>query len=122
MRAKTVHRCSECGGESPRWLGRCPVCDAWGTLVEEIDASRAPTSARSGPLRVAVGGPVPIADVDARVAVPVSTGIPELDRVLEGGLVRGSVSLLAGEPGMGKSTLLLQALGRMAADGTSCLL
>src|SRR5207249_5831847 len=114
MRTKTVHRCSECGGESPRWLGRCPGCDAWGTLVEEVEAPRA--------ARVAVDGPVPIGDVDARVAVPVPTGIGELDRVLEGGLVPGSVSLLAGEPGMGKSTLLLQALGQMAERGARCLL
>jgi DNA repair protein RadA/Sms len=65
---------------------------------------------------------VPIGEVDARAAVPVSTGIGELDRVLHGGLVAGSVTLLAGEPGMGKSTLLLQALGRLAAGGTPCLL
>jgi DNA repair protein RadA/Sms len=114
MKTRTVHRCSECGGESPRWLGRCPACDAWGTLVEQVDASRAP--------RAVGDGPVPIGDVDARIAVPMPTGIAELDRVLEGGLVPGSVSLLAGEPGLGKSTLLLQALGRMAAGGVSCLL
>ena len=71
------------------------------------------------PLPVA---PVPIVSVDASTATPVPTGVPELDRVLDGGLVAGSVTLLAGEPGMGKSTLLLQALGRMAARGTRCLL
>jgi DNA repair protein RadA/Sms len=116
-----VHRCSECGGESPRWLGRCPACDAWGTLVEEVEVARVAVGARSA-ARSAVDGPVPIGDVDARIAVPVPTGVGELDRVLEGGLVPGSVSLLAGEPGMGKSTLLLQALGRMAEAGTTCLL
>ncbi len=117
-----MHRCSECGGESPRWLGRCPACDAWGTLVEEVDAARATAGVRSAPVRAGAAGPVPIGDVDASVAVPVPTGVDELDRVLEGGLVPGSVSLLAGEPGMGKSTLLLQALGRMAGAGTTCLL
>ena len=71
------------------------------------------------PLPVA---PLPIVSVDASTATPVPTGVPELDRVLDGGLVAGSVTLLAGEPGMGKSTLLLQALGRMAARGTRCLL
>ncbi len=121
MKTRTVHRCSECGGESPRWLGRCPACDAWGTLVERVDTPRANAPPRMMP-GTAPGGPVPIGDVDARTAVPVPTGVAELDRVLEGGLVPGSVSLLAGEPGMGKSTLLLQALGRMAAGGTSCLL
>jgi DNA repair protein RadA/Sms len=118
MKTRTVHRCTECGGESPRWLGRCPACTAWGTLVEEVDAARTPVAA----VRVGAVGPVPIAHVDARVAVPRSTGVGELDRVLEGGLVPGSVTLLAGEPGMGKSTLLLQALGRMAALGARCLL
>jgi DNA repair protein RadA/Sms len=117
-----VHRCSDCGGESPRWLGRCPACDAWGTLVEEVDVARATAGLRSAPVRAAAGGPLPIGEVDASVAVPVPTGVDELDRVLEGGLVPGSVSLLAGEPGMGKSTLLLQALGRMAGAGATCLL
>jgi DNA repair protein RadA/Sms len=73
-------------------------------------------------VRSAAVGPVPIGDVDARVATPMPTGVGELDRVLQGGLVAGSVTLLAGEPGMGKSTLLLQALGRLAAGGTTCLL
>ena len=115
--AKTVHRCSECGCETPRWLGRCPECDAWGTLGEAAPIVSIGTEAR-----VAVDGPVPIGDVDARAAAPMPTGVGELDRVLHGGLVAGSVTLLAGEPGMGKSTLLLQALGRLAAGGTSCLL
>jgi DNA repair protein RadA/Sms len=114
MKTRTVHRCSECGSESPRWLGRCPACDAWGTLAVAVggDAPRVATT----------GAPLPIAEVDARTAAPVPTGIGELDRVLEGGLVAGSVTLLAGEPGMGKSTLLLQALGALAAGGARCLL
>jgi DNA repair protein RadA/Sms len=95
-------------------LGRCPECDAWGTLAEVMPST--------GSVRVAGDGPVPIADVDARAAAPVPTHVGELDRVLQGGLVAGSVTLLAGEPGMGKSTLLLQALGRLAAHGTRCLL
>ena len=112
--AKTVHRCSECGCEAPRWLGRCPECDAWGTLAEVLPPS--------GDLRVAATGPVPIGEVDAHAAHPAPTGIGELDRVLHGGVVPGSVTLLAGEPGMGKSTLLLQALGHLSAHGTRCLL
>ncbi|HLM19269.1 MAG TPA: DNA repair protein RadA [Acidimicrobiia bacterium] len=116
MKTKTVHRCSECGCETPRWLGRCPECDSWGTLSEAAPVSLPSTA------RVAIDGPVPIGDVDAGTAAPMPTGIAELDRVLQGGLVAGSVTLLAGEPGMGKSTLLLQALGRLAAGGTRCLL
>jgi DNA repair protein RadA/Sms len=120
VKTKTVHRCSECGCETPRWLGRCPECDAWGTLGEIVTA---PSGGSGGhQTRVAIDGPVPIAEVDARTAAPMPTGVAELDRVLQGGLVPGSVTLLAGEPGMGKSTLLLQALGRLAANGTTCLL
>src|SRR4051812_36146733 len=122
MRTKTVHRCSGCGAEAPRWLGRRPACDAWGTLEQDVEAARTTPPHRSAPLRSGTRGPVPIGEVDARVAVPVPTGIGELDRVLQGGLVAGSVTLLAGEPGMGKSTLLLQALGQLAAGGTRCLL
>jgi DNA repair protein RadA/Sms len=110
---KTVHRCAACGCETPRWLGRCPECSAWGTLTEA-----SPSPVRPAP----TNEPVPIGDVDARAAQPMPTGVDELDRVLQGGLVPGSVTLLAGEPGMGKSTLLLQALGRIAAGGTRCLL
>lgn len=114
-----MHRCSECGCETPRWLGRCPECDAWGTLGEAVAA---PGAGVNGAARVAPDGPVPIAEVDARTAAPLPTGVVELDRVLQGGLVAGSVTLLAGEPGMGKSTLLLQALGHLAAGGHRCLL
>ena len=119
MRTRTVHRCRECGDESPRWLGRCPSCGEWGTLVEAAAPSLASVSAGLiGP----AGGPVPIGEVSANASMPMPTGVGELDRVLGGGLVPGSVTLLAGEPGMGKSTLLLQALGQMAARGARCLL
>jgi DNA repair protein RadA/Sms len=109
-----VHRCTECGAAAARWLGRCPECGAWGTLVEEVSGpspAAAPTSQ-----------PTPIAEMGAVGATARPTGIAELDRVLGGGLVPGSVTLLGGEPGMGKSTLLLQALGRLAAAGARCLL
>jgi len=113
---RTVHRCRECGGTSPRWLGRCPACDAWGTLVEARE--------QLAPAVVVpeTEGPLPITDVDPMGVVARPTGIGELDRVLGGGLVPGSVTLLGGEPGMGKSTLLLQALGRLAETGARCLL
>ncbi len=126
MRERVVHRCGECGTEAPRWLGRCPECGSWGSLIEM--RSPAPAARTLGPGRVTavdlVGVPpvVPLADVDPLGAPKHPTGIVELDRVLGGGLVAGSVTLLGGEPGMGKSTLLLQALGRLAASGVRCLL
>src|SRR5262249_55256295 len=118
----TVHRCSECGGESTRWLGRCPACDAWGTLVEAVDVARPTAGVRSGPVRAGAGAPRPLGDVRARVAGPGPPRGRQLHPGRAGGLVPGSVTLLAGEPGMGKSTLLLQALGRIAGAGTTCLL
>ena len=118
MKTRSVHRCGECGAESPRWLGRCPECGVWGSLSES-----AVSRARGDASVAAPGaGPVPIPDVGRGAADRRATGVGELDRVLGGGLVPGSVTLLVGEPGMGKSTLLLQALGRLAASGARCLL
>ncbi|MGO9877702.1 MAG: DNA repair protein RadA, partial [Acidimicrobiia bacterium] len=109
------YRCGSCGHESPKWLGRCPQCDEWGTMLAVDGASAA--------LRAEVGArPVPLCDVDPLGAPRRVTNVDELDRVLGGGLVAGSVTLVGGEPGMGKSTLVLQALGAMAADGARCLL
>jgi DNA repair protein RadA/Sms len=99
--------------ESPQWLGRCPACEAWGTLEA---ATLAPGHA---PPR---GAPRPIDAVSTTPAPRTATGIGEVDRVLGGGLTAGSTTLLGGEPGIGKSTLLLQMLGRLAAGGRRCLL
>nr|MDQ2726219.1 DNA repair protein RadA [Actinomycetota bacterium] len=124
-KTRTVHRCSECGSESPQWVGRCPGCDAWGTLVEEATrpAERAsrPTALGAGGLDGSGASPVRLADLDLGAAAPFPTGIDELDRVLGGGLVPGSITLVGGEPGIGKSTLLLQALARMAGQGRRAL-
>src|SRR5262245_54770328 len=108
-----LHRCRECGSETPRWLGRCPSCDAWGSIVE---------AAPSTLVVDRLDAPLPLAEVDVEQGAARPTGIDELDRVLNGGLVAGSVTLLAGEPGTGKSTLLLQALGCMAGLGARGLL
>jgi DNA repair protein RadA/Sms len=107
----------------PRWVGRCPECGEWGT-VEEVEQVRAPASGGLGRTGAAGTGarPISIADVDPLGAARRPTGIGELDRVLGGGLVAGSVTLVGGEPGMGKSTLMLQALGAMAAAGADVLL
>ena len=117
---RTVHRCSECGAAATGWLGRCPQCGGWGTLVAEaLAAGRATTAAE---LPAGTDAPVPIAEVDPLGAARRPTGIDELDGVLGGGLIAGSVTLIGGEPGMGKSTLLLQVLARLAATGARCLL
>ena len=116
-RAKTAYRCQECGAQEPKWAGRCSACEAWGSLVEEIVVRPTTTADVSGSGAV----PVPIADVDAAAWAPSATHVGELDRVLQGGLVPGSVTVLGGEPGIGKSTLLLQALAGLAKAGQRCL-
>lgn len=114
--------CSSCGYQNPRWLGRCPDCGEWNTLIEE---AAAPVAAGRR-VEVAAGGPVPtpisLADVDALGEERIPSGITEFDRVLGGGFVKGSLVLVGGEPGIGKSTLLLQALLAMGAAGVSTLL
>ena len=115
---RAVFRCTECGTSSPKWVGRCPGCEEWNSLVEEIDA---PTSIDPALVLGARDVPVPIDEVDANEWTARPTGIDELDRVLGGGLVPGSVTLVGGEPGIGKSTLLLQAVAAMAASGERVL-
>jgi DNA repair protein RadA/Sms len=117
-RTRVRYRCAECGFESPQWLGRCTDCGAWGSFGE---APVAPVGVVAAP-GVSLSRPVALAEVDAGGAPRRPTGCAELDRVLGGGLVAGSVTLVGGEPGMGKSTLLLQALAEMAAAGARCLL
>ena len=115
VRQRSVYRCTECDAQAPKWLGRCTECGAWSSLVEDR-----PVTTSAGDVASA-GVVMPLAEVDPMTAVGRPTGVPELDRVLGGGLVQGSVTLLGGEPGIGKSTLLLQAMGRMAASGVrSC--
>src|SRR3954468_23823289 len=103
MRVKAVFRCQSCGAEARKWAGRCAGCDEWNTLVEETEVAGRPGPADLGPAE----HPLPIDEVDVDTWATRPTGIPELDRVLGGGLVPGSVTLLGGEPGIGKSTLLL---------------
>lgn len=118
-RPRTHFVCASCGASSARWLGRCPTCDAWESLVEETLAAREPSSARN------VAGdrmkPTRLGDVEADAAKRLGTGLAELDRVLGGGAVLGGVILLGGDPGIGKSTLLMQALAGMAERGCRVL-
>ena len=119
-RATTVHVCSACGHESPRWSGQCPGCGEWNTLVEEVRRATSAGSRAGGPK--ATGrevSPVALGDVAAVEHARLSTGIGELDSVLGGGLVPGSMVLIGGSPGIGKSTLTTMALANMVAAGQS---
>lgn len=135
------HVCTACGATAPRWTGRCAGCGEWNTLVEtEAESWRPPAGggqrgqADSGAAQwaflagpggpTAHGGltPLSLPSVDAEAARPFATGLPELDRVLAGGLVPGSVTLLGGEPGIGKSTLVLQAVSSAAERGIRSLI
>ena len=109
-KAHSTWRCQQCGYSAPKWLGRCPECGEFGTLVEEIISSAASLSLGAPGVARPV---IALADVTVNPQMRVATGINELDTVLGGGLVRGSVVLIGGEPGIGKSTLLLQVAGRL---------
>src|SRR5215212_7925690 len=116
-RSGTAFACSACGHETPKWHGRCPGCGEWNTIVEEVRAAPAGGSRKPGrALR-----PVPLGEVDAPAVQRLSTCIGELDRVLGGGLVPGSLVLIGGSPGIGKSTLTSTALGNLAAAGRRVL-
>ena len=110
VKLRTVYRCTECGAGVPKWAGRCGACGAWNSLVEDVEGDEELISIATGIALVPPGEPKPIDALDAKVSKPTMTGVEELDRVLGGGLVPGSVTLLGGEPGIGKSTLLLQLL------------
>ncbi|MCW2277848.1 DNA repair protein RadA [Heliophilum fasciatum] len=120
---KTRFFCKECGQESLKWMGRCPGCDAWNSLVEEkvAKASPAPRYGIQGQGAPGRSAPVHIDAAEAGESLRFSTGIQELDRVLGGGIVEGSLTLLAGDPGIGKSTLLLQVAEKIAAQGRTVL-
>ena len=118
---KTLYTCNECGGSTPRWQGKCPHCDAWNSLTETI----APSSSNTGKNRysgLAPTAPVQtIANIAAQDVLRTPTGQAELDRVLGGGVVEGGVILIGGDPGIGKSTLLLQALHSLQSAGMNTL-
>lgn len=119
MKAKTFFQCQACGHTSPKWLGRCPDCNAWNSFAEERKepvsrhASSTPRQTRSEPR--------PLSDISPTPVNRASSGISEFDRVLGGGIVPGSVVLVGGDPGIGKSTLLLQAIAGVAKNGARSL-
>lgn len=120
---KTLYTCSECGGTSPRWLGKCPSCGAWNTLVETV-AESAGKNRLSAPKPAGLAqaqAVMPLAAIEATEVARTASGIEELDRVLGGGVVEGGVVLIGGDPGIGKSTLLLQAMDALHRVGLPTL-
>jgi len=111
---KTIYSCTECGATSPKWQGQCPGCNGWNTLVETV-AEKAPTNSRFESLAPAARLQN-LSEIEAREVERIATGIGEFDRALGGGLVNGAVVLIGGDPGIGKSTLLLQALAHLSLD------
>ena len=133
---KTIYTCTECGDISPKWLGKCPACGAWNTLIESVAESSAPAKNRfSQPLShphthpyasqfkplAQTAGIATLGDMEATDMARTPTGHEELDRVLGGGMVEGGVVLIGGDPGIGKSTLLLQALDSLQRSGQKTL-
>ncbi len=117
---KTTFLCQDCGHTSPKWNGRCPSCGAWGTTRGFTETKNNPLASRSL-LMPKGGGACPLVEQPSSDGARVPTGLSELDRLLGGGIVGGSVLLLAGDPGVGKSTLLLQVAGLVAIDGRRVL-
>ena len=121
-KSKTIYVCSECGYETPRWLGRCPDCGSWNTLTEQETAPAAELPEKK--LKRAPGAgadPMRVDEIPDEAMLRRSTGIDELDRVLGGGIVEGSLVLVGGDPGIGKSTLLTQVSANYAAGGRRVL-
>ena len=112
-KAKTIFVCSDCGYESPKWLGKCPACNSWNTFYEEKEQK---VTTIDGKTKEAAR-PKALSSVEGKVSVRMTTGYGELDSVLGGGLVKGSLILVGGEPGIGKSTLILQLCDKLSKDG-----
>lgn len=114
-KSKTVFFCNSCGAESPKWMGRCPQCGEWNTMVEEVVSTASRKDTTYGMTGVGIGTkPVALASIEGSDIARISTGYEEVDRVLGGGIVPGALMLLGGDPGIGKSTLLLQITDKVS--------
>ncbi len=117
--AKSVFFCQNCGYESAKWMGQCPGCREWNTFAEEkVTSVKTPSAMRAGAKRAV---PVRVRDISPEAQIRTKTGIGEFDRVLGGGIVTGSLILIGGDPGIGKSTILLQACRNLAGQGKKIL-
>ena len=116
MKQKTTYYCTQCGNETGKWAGRCSICGSWNTIVEAPAATRAKGPASLGPAGRGTAAPRPVTELEEEEELRFSTGLAEMDRVLGGGAVRGSLVLVGGAPGIGKSTLLLQICGHMQEE------
>ena len=119
-KAKTVFFCTECGNETPKWMGRCPGCGAYNTMVEHVEKPTIPGKMKASPVGQSRRATA-ITQVDCNTEIRFSTGMGELDRVLGSGAVAGSLVLVGGAPGIGKSTLLLQVCAALAKKGKRIL-
>lgn len=118
MNNKTVFFCNECGGETSKWFGKCPACGAWNSLVEETSVTKPLKSKNSGGQSLIYPKPTKLHSIEFDAEWRFSTGLNEFDRVLGGGMVCGSLVLVSGDPGIGKSTLMLQICNKIAEHGT----
>ncbi|MFM8770439.1 MAG: DNA repair protein RadA [Candidatus Kapaibacterium sp.] len=108
MKIRTLYRCSSCGHSTPKWVGRCPGCGSWESMIEEVDSTSTSKGSKSRITAIAAGSAARLGTVDVERTPRIPTGMQELNRVLGGGIVPGSMVLVGGDPGMGKSTLMLQ--------------
>jgi DNA repair protein RadA/Sms len=114
---KTIYACQKCGAQQPRWLGRCPECGEWNSLAEE----RLSSEAKAIPQAHGAAAPIKLSEITGQQGGHIPTGIAELDRTLGSGYIPGSAVLIGGDPGIGKSTIIMQALSRLAGSGRSVL-
>ncbi|MBU4484007.1 DNA repair protein RadA [bacterium] len=119
-KTKTIYECQNCGAQYPKWMGRCTECGRWNTLVEEVYQSDT-TPTRSPVINSELSTPTPLSEISTDGGRHISLQIGELDRVMGGGFVPGSLVLIGGDPGIGKSTIILQALGKVSNDGQRAL-
>ena len=120
-KAKTIFECQNCGAQSPRWVGRCPECQKWNTYVEEKIASEPTRATAITTFNNKSSEAIPLRQIDGSNGNHIPIGIPELDRVLGNGYVPGGVTLIGGDPGIGKSTIVMQALHKLSKSGKETL-